>query len=113
MSSTTTRRAVLVGAAATAAAFHAGTGTAEEAATHDIRITEFVFVPDHLEVRVGDKIRWTNEDLASHTATADEFGWDTGELQKDQSGEITVTADMETSYFCIFHQHMKAKLTII
>ena len=53
------------------------------------------------------------EDLAPHTATAMEFGWDTNELTKDQSAEITVTNEMETDYFCVFHPHMKGSIEIV
>ena len=51
-------------------------------------------------------------DLAPHTATADEFGWDTEELGRGQSAEVVVTEDMETSYFCVFHPQMKGSLEI-
>ena len=99
-----------MGAAATAAVL---TSRAEAAATiHDVSIKKFTFDPAHLRVRVGDKIRWTNHDLAPHTATADEFGWDTKELAKDQSETIIVTDEMETSYFCVFHPHMRGTLEV-
>ncbi len=41
-------------------------------------------------------MRWTNFDIAPHTASA----------------EITVTDDMETTYFCVFHPHMKRTIEI-
>ena len=65
------RRNVIVGAVATTAlTLPAYVGPK----THEVRIQNFAFVPERLLVRVGDKIRWLNEDHAPHTATADAFG---------------------------------------
>lgn len=95
-----------------AAAFKSGTGAASEPTTHIVRIKSFAFVPNHIEVNVGDTIQWVNEDLAPHTATADDFEWDTGELVQNQVAEVVVTDEMQTTYFCVFHPHMKGKITL-
>lgn len=108
------RRRVMVGAVASAAAL-AVTRMQVRAAgpvVHDVRIKAFAFMPERLNVSVGDTIRWTNEDLAPHTATAVEFGWDTGEIVTGASAEIDVTAGMETAYFCAFHPRMLGRLVI-
>ncbi len=106
-----TRRSLIAGAAASAAVL-ASSASATSAKTHDVAIKEFKFDPEHLRVHVGDTIRWTNHDLAPHTATADEFGWDTEELARGQAGELIVTKETETSYFCVFHPHMKGSFDI-
>ncbi|GLO69095.1 amicyanin [Phaeobacter inhibens] len=108
------RRNVMVGAVASAAAFTLSSANvqAAEPVVHDVRIKRFKFSPRQLEVSVGDTIRWTNEDLAPHTATANEFGWDTKEIIKGASAEIEVSEGMETEYFCVFHPNMKATIVI-
>ena len=80
--------------------------------THIVHITNFVFAPNTLKVHAGDTLRWINDDIVPHTATAADKSWATGELKPRQSGEIKVTADMHTAYFCRFHPTMKAKLRI-
>jgi len=80
---------------------------------HQVDIRQFVYEPAVQKVQPGDTIRWTNHDIAPHTATADDYAWDTGELAKGESAEIVVTADMPTDYFCVFHPHMKAKLIML
>ena len=102
-----------MGAVAAAAALKATPGPAATPKIHEVRITRFKFVPERVEVRVGDTIRWINDDLAPHTATADEYGWDTGEIAQNQSAEVEVTEDMETTYFCVFHPHMKGEIAIL
>ncbi len=110
-----TRRGTMIGAVASAAAFIFApkSALAKDAKVHVVRIKSFAFQPSRLRVRVGDVIRWTNEDLAPHTATANEFGWDTGELARGDTGEVIVTADMEREYFCVFHPHMKGRIKIL
>ncbi|GGX54075.1 hypothetical protein GCM10007385_22840 [Tateyamaria omphalii] len=110
MNASTTRRAVLIGAAAAAAALKTGAASASGPVTHIVRIKRFAFVPEQIKVNVGDTIQWINEDLAPHTATADDFEWDTGELVQNQVAKVVVTDDMQTSYFCVFHPHMKGRI---
>jgi plastocyanin len=79
---------------------------------HRVEISGFKFTPDRPDVSIGDTITWINRDIAPHTATASEGGWDTGELVKGAEASVTVTAGMETSYFCAFHSMMKGQLSI-
>ena len=115
MASKIIRRNVLVGAAAYAAAL-AISGNESFAASpknHNINIKAFKFEPQHIVVKVGDTIVWTNKDLAPHTATASEGSWDTGEIIKNEMRSVKVTEGMETSYFCAFHPHMKGTIELI
>ncbi|MFD3191293.1 cupredoxin domain-containing protein [Sedimentitalea sp. HM32M-2] len=115
MEKSLSRRRVMVGAVTTAAAlaFTRTQAQSAEPVVHEVRIKAFAFAPETLNVSVGDTIRWTNEDLAPHTATANEFGWDTGEIVNGASAEIMVTKGMEESYFCAFHPHMKGTIAIM
>ncbi|MCY6382093.1 plastocyanin/azurin family copper-binding protein [Hoeflea prorocentri] len=115
MASKVIRRDLLVGAAACAGALatSVNNGLAKTPRTHDIRIKSFEFEPQTITVKVGDTIRWTNEDLAPHTATAVAADWDTGEIVKDDARSIKVTEGMETNYFCAFHPHMKGTIELI
>jgi plastocyanin len=108
-----TRRGVLCGAVASAAALTIRSAHASQPVVHDIQMKRFKFDPAHITVKAGDVLRFTNQDLAPHTATADAFGWDTGEVSKGNTIEISVTGDMEISYFCAFHPHMKGTLEIV
>ncbi|MGC3937952.1 plastocyanin/azurin family copper-binding protein [Roseobacter sp. EG26] len=114
MSIRITRRSVLAGAVASAAvpirALRANADTGPK--IHHVRIKSFKFEPAHITVSIGDTIRWTNEDVAPHTATAIEAGWDTKQLLKGESAEIIVTDAVETSYYCTFHPHMKGRFEI-
>lgn len=97
-------------ASAVAAVIAPVAARADKSVTHDVAIRRFKFVPARLDVRPGDVIRWTNFDLAPHTATADDGGFDTGTLKKGQSHSLMVTGDLSPAYHCAFHPHMKARI---
>ena len=103
------RRSILGGVAACAAL----PTLAVETVVHKIAIKRFEFDPKTVTVHVGDVIEWTNHDLAPHTASATEFGWDTGEISKGTAQQITVTEDMEQGYFCAYHPHMTGRIEIV
>lgn len=99
-------------ASAVAAVIRPVGAVAEKGVTHDIEIRRFKFVPASLDVRPGDMIRWTNFDLAPHTATADDGGFDTGTLKRGESRTIEVTETLSRTYHCAFHPRMKARIDL-
>lgn len=54
-------------------------------------------------VKVGTIITWVNKGNAPHTATADDKGFDSGTLRKDQNFSFTVTKAGEIKYYCELH----------
>ena len=111
----TTRREILaqtMAASAAMALLPVGSVTASTPVTHQVEIKRFKYVPDTLTVKPGDRIVWTNRDIAPHTATGVDESWDTGKLAQDEAQTMTVTPDMQTEYFCRYHPNMKARLII-
>ena len=93
------------------------TGPKEEAqgspATADVvQIRDFKYVPENVTVDVGTKLSWRNEDTAPHTATADDGSFDTGNLRKGETGDVTLREKGTFAYFCEFHEFMRAKITV-
>ena len=82
------------------------------AATHQVAIQGMAFSPASLNVQPGDVIVFTNMDSAPHTATANNGSWDTGRLNRGQSAQLTITAGMDSNYFCAFHRGMKGSFSI-
>lgn len=77
---------------------------------HIVEITGFKFIPESLTVKAGDTITWINKDIAPHTASADDSSFDTGQLNQNEFGSVTVSGNQTITYFCKFHPTMKAKL---
>ena len=112
---TTRRSLVLYAMAAPAAIVFKPTFAigSEEPVTHEVRIVKFKFVPETLQVKVGDTIKFTNEDIAPHTATANDKSWNTKRLKKGKSASIEVTENFSGSYTCQFHPKMKAQIEVL
>ncbi len=103
-----TRRGALSGLMALPLVLVAGKS---HAATHQVSIEGFAFSPADLSVAVGDTVVFTNADGAPHTATAEDGSFDTGRLNRTQSGEITITAAGSHAYRCAFHPNMRGTIT--
>lgn len=106
-----TRRQFAVGAALAPTMLRAHDGEFH-GTVHEVAIRMFKFDPEALTVAVGDRIHFTNHDVAPHTATAEDETWDTGRLNRGEAVEIDVTEGMTSSCYCRFHPNMRADLTI-
>ncbi len=107
------RKLLAAGATAAGAALSGMPLGAQQARLHEIEIRGFRFIPDMLEVRPGDTVRWTNLDRAPHDATALHRSWNSAILRQGDSDEIVVQAGMESDYFCSIHPNMRASLSIV
>ena len=81
-------------------------------ASNDVDISGFAFNPSGLTVAVGDKVTWTNSDSASHTATADDATFDSGNLANGGSYSHTFTTVGTIAYHCDLHTSMTATITV-
>jgi plastocyanin len=86
------------------------------------------FVPDVVNISVGDTVRWTNPAFVTHTVTFDPaqaqtagdvalpggvapFG--SGDIEEDQSYSHTFTAKGTYKYVCKYHEAMGMAGTVI
>jgi plastocyanin len=105
----TTRRAAIATILATPLALSVSRA---QAATHVVTIERFEYDPVNLQASVGDTVTFTNLDGAPHTATARDGSFDTGRLNRNQSGSITVTSAGSFEYICVFHPSMRGTITV-
>jgi plastocyanin len=81
---------------------------------HTVLIQNFSFKPAVLTIRKGDTVTFINKDSVIHTATMIAAGFNSGNLQSNQSFTLHTSA-MEPSsyeYHCNFHPSMKGTLVI-
>jgi plastocyanin len=101
--------ALLIGVLALSAGVLAGTGQAAPShaarphALVNVSITEFMFSPNRLQVRVGDQVKWTNNGTVNHTSTAKGGVWNSGTIAPGGSFTFTFTAAGTFKYRCQFH----------
>ncbi len=75
-------------------------------------IADFNFDPQTISVKAGTEVTWTNSDDATHTATADDGSFDTGDLDKGDSKSVTFDKAGSFTYYCRFHPFMKATVEV-
>lgn len=78
---------------------------------HQITISGFEFVPDEIEVRIGDTITWINKDVVPHNII--DVGNKkavTPDLMQGEKFSYVVSHAM--SYKCGFHPSMKGGVVI-
>lgn len=75
-------------------------------------IEGFAFSPTPLVVASGTTITVENKDRATHTLTADDGSFDTGNLAQNATGTITVTGSGEFTYHCDLHDQMTGVIRI-
>lgn len=78
--------------------------------TINVSIKNFAFNPPTITINPGDTVTWTNEDSVAHTATGDDF--DTGHLEKGQSGSYTFQSAGTFDYICTIHPSMKGQVIV-
>jgi plastocyanin len=101
-----------VGGAVVAAALLGG-GTAL-AADHAVSIAGFAFSPSTVTVSVGDTVTWTNSDGATHTATANDGSWDTGNIAGGGgTGAVTFATAGTFPYHCRLHTQMPGTVVVL
>ena len=83
---------------------------AQAAGANAVTIKNFAYAPASVTVSPGDTVTWTNQDSAPHTATGK--GFDTGTLNKGQSGSHTFSSSGSFSYICSIHPNMKGTVVV-
>jgi plastocyanin len=86
--------------------------TGSASGSGDVTISDFRFQPTTMNVTIGTTIKWTNGDSAPHTATAKDGSFDTGRLDKGDSGEITFNTTGSFEYKCSFHTSMEGRVVV-
>ncbi|CDX13943.1 conserved exported hypothetical protein [Mesorhizobium sp. ORS 3324] len=81
------------------------------AANHAVRIKGHEFHPAKISVAVGDTVTFTNADPVTHTATADDGSFDTGQLAKGKSVKVKIAKAGAHSFHCAIHSSMTGVVT--
>lgn len=89
-----------------------GDGEASGAAAVDIVSVTDGFDPATITVDVGTEVVWTNIDGASHTTTADDGAWDSGNLGQGESFTFAASEEGVFGYFCAIHPSMVGEIIV-
>ena len=78
----------------------------------EVRIANFRFQPTTMNITRGTVVVWTNDDSATHTATANDASFDTGRLDKGKSSQVTFDRPGTFEYVCNFHSRMTGRVVV-
>jgi len=81
-----------------------------QAETIQVTIKHRAFAPADVHAKVGDTIKWVNEDLVDHTATA-KGGWDLALPPKKTASEV-MKKPGEFNYHCRIHPSMTGHVSV-
>ncbi len=90
----------------------------ELAAYNSVAIADMAFVDANegvgsvTTIHAGETVRWTNNDTASHTATAEDNSWGTGTLKTDQSFVRRFDTPGTYTYYCSYHPEMTGTIVV-
>jgi plastocyanin len=97
-------------------------GTALAAATKGVTISNFMFSPTPVKVKLGGQVKWTNNGPSQHTTTSDgvvdgsgDKGvglWASGPLNVSSTFSYTFTAAGSFPYHCSIHTFMHGTIRV-
>lgn len=95
----------------------AGTETTAPAASDGDTVTvsmkDVLFTPENVTVKVGQTVKWTNDDPIDHTATAKEGAdFDSGNVKPGDTYEFEPTEAGTIAYVCTIHPAQKGTITV-
>jgi plastocyanin len=80
--------------------------------TQEVKIVNFSFTPATLTVSAGTTVKWTNQDSAAHTVTANDGSFDSGQMAQGATFSFTFSKAGTFSYKCGNHPTMLGKVIV-
>jgi len=90
-------------------------GTAQKAngSGPEVKIDNFTFTPNALNVSVGTTVQWVNRDDIPHTVVSDDkTTFKSKALDTDDNYSYTFTKAGTYNYFCSIHPKMTGKVVV-
>jgi plastocyanin len=78
----------------------------------EVRIADLAFAPAELEVNAGDQVVWENADGTTHTVTADQGGFDSGNLPVGDRFDFAFDRAGTFAYHCEIHPSMQGTVVV-
>lgn len=86
--------------------------TTQPLSSNSVTIQNMSFSPQDINVKVGDKVTWTNQDSITHTVTSDTNVFDSGNVANGGTFSFTFTNVGTFSYHCNIHTSMTGQVTV-
>jgi plastocyanin len=90
----------------------AACSTSGDAGAVTVSIKNFTFTPGQPSAKVGQVIKFSNDDSTAHTATLDDNACGTGNIDAGKANGLVFTAAGSYPFHCAIHPQMKGTITI-
>jgi plastocyanin len=91
----------------------ATTASTPSAAVVAVSMKQIKFVPDHITAKVGQTIKWTNDDPFAHTVTAKSGAtFDSGPVNAGATYSFKPTKAGTINYVCTIHPNQSGTITV-
>ena len=70
------------------------------------------FMPDDVNIAVGETVTWMNTDNVSHTSTSDTSGWDSGIVAPGKQFSVAYQTAGTFKYHCAIHPGMVGSVVV-
>ena len=77
-----------------------------------VKIDNFTFTPQRVNVKAGTTVTWTNQDDIPHTVTSATKAFRSKALDTDDKFSFTFTTAGVYEYFCSLHPHMTGTIVV-
>lgn len=77
-----------------------------------IHIKNFAYVPDHVTINAGQRVRFVQDDETPHTVTAVDKSFDSGNLDQHKTWTHTFDKPGTYAYLCAYHSYMRGTVTV-
>ena len=91
---------------------NSGTGNNSPAAPNSVSIINMAFTPATITVTVGATVTWKNNDNMTHTVTADDNSFDSGNIGTGSSFAKTFSTAGSFLYHCTIHPSMTGTVIV-
>jgi len=89
-----------------------GGGTPPPPTGSSVSIKNMAFASAALTITAGKTVTWTNNDAMTHTVTADDASFDSGNMAQGATFSHKFTTAGTFSYHCKIHAGMVASVTV-
>lgn len=107
-----TRARTLTAVVALALAVAACGGSGPAPAANAVSIVNFSFNPGTLTVKAGTNVTWTNNGGSTHTVTAIDSSFDSGNVSPGSTFQHTFATAGTFAYHCTIHSSMTATVVV-
>ena len=74
-------------------------------------MSDMKFTPESITIPVGTSVTWHNVDSKTHTATANDNSWDTGDMGTAASHSVMFSTPGTYKYHCKYHAALGIGMT--